>query len=320
MRILFSIAYNPTFEPPAGVVDGHTVVVDRRACDWGLRGVRKHVHQVWEAVRVLRAARSFDALALCTVGVEAFIIAKFKRWFGAKHLRLVVFDVLIPKDSRQARLVGPWLSGADLIAVIRRGDVATLHRRFGVPPEKCAFVPFPAPALAAGAPCPEADYIYSAGFAHRDWPTLIQALSLLPYRAIICPGCPVEIPADAQQRIEVRAMPPPELGRRWMASARLVVQSFLDTELPSGPLILLDAMAMGKPVVATKVNGTRDYSGAGVDCLLVAPGDVGELTQRIREAMEDEDLRRRLVAGARAKAASLSLQRTVRALLSLCEG
>ena len=320
MRILFSIAYGPTFEPPAGVVDGHAVAVDRRACDWGLRGARKQLRQLREAFRILRAARSFDVLVLCTVGVEAFIIANFKRWFGAGHLRLIVFDILIPKESWQARLVGPWLAGADALAVIRRGDAATLNRRFGYPMEKCAFVPFPAPVFPDTVPCPEADYIYSAGFAHRDWPTLLQALSHLPYRAVICPGCPVDIPAEAQHRIEVRPMPPPEQGRQWMASARLVVLPFLDTELPSGPLILLDAMAMGKPVVATNVNGTRGYAEDGVDCLLVAPGAVGDLTQRIREAMEDEDLRRKLAAGAKAKAASLSLQQTLRALLSLCEG
>ena len=319
MRILFSVSYNPTFEPPDGWVGGHTVVVHRGGCDWGMRGVRKRVHHLAEAIRVLRKARSFDALVLCTAGVEAFIISKFKGWFGPKHLRLVLFDVLIPRESRASRLIAPWINGADAIAVIRRGDAATLHRRFGFPAERCEFVPFPAPALAPVQAVPESDYIYSAGFAHRDWPTLIEALSQLPYRAIICPGCPVEIPAGARGRIEVRPMPPPEQGRKLMAAARLVVQSLRDTELPSGPLILLDAMAMGKPVVASNVNGTRDYVEDGVDALLVEPADVSALAQQIRRVMEDDELRRRLSVGARAKAESLSLQKTMRALLRMCE-
>ncbi len=318
MRILISVPYDPTFEPPTGVFGDHSVAVRRRASDWGLRGARKHFHHVLQSLQILRAARSYDSLVLCTVGTEAFIIAKFKRWFGARHLRLVVFDLLIPKENRLAHFVRTWIASVDTVAVIRRGDAPMLNRRFGYPLGRCVFLPFPAPSLSAEATCPEDDYIYSAGYAHRDWPTLIQALSNLPYRAIICPGRPVEIPADAQDRIKVRPMPPPGQGRRLMASAKLVVLPFLETELPSGPLILLDAMAFGKPIVASDVNGTRDYAEDGVDALLVAPRDAEQLRERIRQAMENEGLRRKLAEGAKAKAASLSFKGTFCALLSLC--
>ncbi len=68
------------------------------------------------------------------------------------------------------------------------------------------------------------------------------------------------------------------------------------------PLAVLEAMALGRPVVAFAVNGVKDQLGeAGV---LVPPGDAEALAAAVLELVEDQGRRAELGAQARARAVS----------------
>ena len=101
-----------------------------------------------------------------------------------------------------------------------------------------------------------------------------------------------------------------------MRRSRFVVLPLVDTELPSGPLVLLDAMAHGKAVVVSDVGGSRDYVTDGVDALLVPPGDSLALTNAIDRVAADQDLRSRLGAAARKRASEYSSEDFWQELLS----
>jgi glycosyltransferase involved in cell wall biosynthesis len=68
-------------------------------------------------------------------------------------------------------------------------------------------------------------------------------------------------------------------------------------------LVPLEAMSVGRPVVATGTGGSAEYLRDGVNCLLAAPGDAGGLADAVRRLAADPELRQRLVAGGRATAA-----------------
>lgn len=61
---------------------------------------------------------------------------------------------------------------------------------------------------------------------------------------------------------------------------------------PSG-LVALEAMAMGKPVIAARAGGLGETVVDGVTGLLVEPGDVAALRHAIEHLLADRDLRRR---------------------------
>jgi glycosyltransferase involved in cell wall biosynthesis len=65
------------------------------------------------------------------------------------------------------------------------------------------------------------------------------------------------------------------------------------------PLVLLEAMAFGLPVIATPVGGIGDYVTDGENGLLVPPGDVEALAASIEKLASDPALRRRLGEAAR---------------------
>jgi len=62
---------------------------------------------------------------------------------------------------------------------------------------------------------------------------------------------------------------------------------------------VLEAMALGKPVIASKVGGLREAIQDGKNGFLVDPGDVAAIEQRWRELLIDPELRMRLGRAAR---------------------
>jgi glycosyltransferase involved in cell wall biosynthesis len=73
-----------------------------------------------------------------------------------------------------------------------------------------------------------------------------------------------------------------------------------------------EAMAYGRPVVATPVGGLLDAVTDGVTGLIAAPG---ELRTAVRTVLEDDELRQRLGAGASAQAREHWTQTTAAAHL-----
>ena len=105
---------------------------------------------------------------------------------------------------------------------------------------------------------------------------------------------------------------PVERMRRWWVAA---VPS-RDPE--AGPLVVLEAMSVGVPLVATNHGGPVEVVGdAG---LLVPPGDADALAGAIRALLDDPGLRRRCAeAGPRQVDEGLSLSRQLEALLDVVD-
>jgi glycosyltransferase involved in cell wall biosynthesis len=84
--------------------------------------------------------------------------------------------------------------------------------------------------------------------------------------------------------------------------AALDVVAHTSLEKDSTPLAVVSAMAAGKPIVCTRVDGTAQLFDDGADGLLVPTGDADALAQQLSRLLCDADLRQRLGQAARAKA------------------
>jgi glycosyltransferase involved in cell wall biosynthesis len=67
-------------------------------------------------------------------------------------------------------------------------------------------------------------------------------------------------------------------------------------------VVCAEAMASGRPVVASAVGGLLDLVVGGETGLLVPPGDVGALRHAVERLLGDDELRRRLGSAARERA------------------
>jgi glycosyltransferase involved in cell wall biosynthesis len=91
----------------------------------------------------------------------------------------------------------------------------------------------------------------------------------------------------------------------------LVLPSFVE----GVPRVMLDAMAAGRPVVASDVGSVSDYLKNGVNGLLVKPGDPGELAKALGSLISDESLRNEMGANGKRMLAGLSWDTVARQYL-----
>lgn len=74
------------------------------------------------------------------------------------------------------------------------------------------------------------------------------------------------------------------------------------TDVESAPICMLEALASGRPQVATSIGGIPRIVDDGVTGLLVPPGEVPALAEAIRTILADDALARRMGEAARARA------------------
>ena len=107
-----------------------------------------------------------------------------------------------------------------------------------------------------------------------------------------------------------------------LARASVVAVPFLRsamTERHTSPIKAFEAMAAGRPIVATDLPSSREFLRDGENALLVPPGDVEALAAALRRALEDRELAARLARTAFSEAPAYSWDARARRLRLLLE-
>jgi glycosyltransferase involved in cell wall biosynthesis len=130
-------------------------------------------------------------------------------------------------------------------------------------------------------------------------------------------GLPLRLVGDGPLRVASAGfVPPAELGP-WYERAAVVAAP---SRREGYGVAAREAMAWGRPVVATAVGGLVDAVEDDVTGLLVPPRDVAALRAALERLLGDRELRERLGAAARAKAErEFSLDAAANALVAVYE-
>src|SRR5262249_55041649 len=150
---------------------------------------------------------------------------------------------------------------------------------------------------------PERDLVCAAGQLLRDYDTLVEAMRGLPLRLQIAAGSPwIEKTLRPKQEL------PPTVTwgkldryalRDLYARAAIAVVPILPNEYQTGIATILEMMAMGKCVVATRTRGQTDTIVDGVTGIYVPPGDPTALRQAIERMLSSPDEAKRIGEAAR---------------------
>ncbi len=157
---------------------------------------------------------------------------------------------------------------------------------------------------------------------YKGWDILLDAFAALrrhiPSALLVLAGEPwgdarrLEAWAPAGVRLELRYLPEKERGL-WFAAADAVVCPYRHA---TGSGIAADALAYGRPVIGTRVEGLEDVVEDGHSGLLVPPGDTAALTHAMALFVR-EGLGPRLAAGAARLRASFGPDDHARRVLAL---
>jgi glycosyltransferase involved in cell wall biosynthesis len=150
----------------------------------------------------------------------------------------------------------------------------------------------------------EPDLICSAGQLLRDYDTLIRATSDLPVRVKIAAGSPwiaKELRPDSglPAHVDWRKYNRFDL-RDLYARAALAVVPIVQNDYQTGISTILEMMAMGKCVIATRTRGQTDTIVDNVNGVYVPPGDAAALRATIQRLLAKPEERARLGRAARA--------------------
>lgn len=187
-----------------------------------------------------------------------------------------------------------------------RRQVDMVERELGVPSSRVAFVPYFADTnFWSPREASEEAFLVTAGREHRDYASLAEACAGMTERVVVAAGsfhsprAPWRPPARWPDNFELIQMLDRVALRDLYARARVVVVPVIPTDFQAGVTTLLEAMAMGKPVIVSATDGQRDIVEDGETGVLVPPGDAGALRRAVRRLMDSPDERARLGRNAR---------------------
>src|SRR3954451_4888727 len=171
---------------------------------------------------------------------------------------------------------------------------------FGIPRERIACVRFAHSLWSrADGPTSEGDYVFAGGDSLRDWPTLIEAATRLDVPVRIVTHHPL---GPLPPNVKGGAVPY-EQYVELLAGARAVVVPLRPGRRGAGLLTYLNAMALGKPLIASDAPAVREYVEDGRTGILVQAGDAGALRDAIEWVLDPRHREAVAAMGRRAREA-----------------
>ena len=291
-----------------------------RLCDWVLRlagGYGGDFAMVWACRRQANAADLIVSTA-DTVGVALVLL----RHLGVIRRPMIYISMGLPERLQQLRgghmrrLYQRAFRRVETFVAYGVGEVEEIRRWLGAeqPTPDVRFLPFGADTdwfAPQDARAPDADILSIGADPQRDFPLLVGMLRAHPdLTALIVTNREHAHrlkPLPANVRIEVNV--PYIRLRNLLAEARVVVLPVRENTYSGATTVLLQAMAMAKPVVVSQTRAIRDgyYLQDAVNCRLVPPGDAVALERATLELLTDP---------ARAQAVGSAARATVEAHFS----
>jgi glycosyltransferase involved in cell wall biosynthesis len=230
--------------------------------------------------------------ALFTTGEDIGLpLAALLKTTSAPCSHTMIAHTLFPKKKRAFFDVLRVQNRVDHVLAYSTSEERLMVDRLGIPADKVERIYYHADEkfFRPSTRPTEPGLICAAGQLLRDYPCLIEAVRGLPVRAQIAAGSPwidrpltpdSELPPNVTwgklSRFELR-----DLYER----ASLAVVPIQQNEYQTGIATILEMMAMGKCVIATRTRGQTDTIVDGVTGVYVPPADPGALRAAIQRLL-----------------------------------
>ena len=260
------------------------------------RGSMASVAAAWDSVR---RAMGCDVFISANVR-NSLAVGLFKRLTGRRRPLVMMTEMRLddPTNDLRWRLKAAVqrfaYAAVDAMCVSARREALTYAQRLGVPLDRFRFIRWHTNVLEPRWCPPTGGYLFAAGRTGRDWRTLSAALRDLDAPVtVVCSrndARDIEWPANVTVLTDI----PYTRYRELLEGASAVIVPLETHTYSSGQVVILEAMSLGKAVIVSRVLGSEDYIVDGVDGLVVAAGDSGELRSAIARVVSTPGLADRL--------------------------
>jgi len=261
-----------------------------------------------KAIGVLWRARNDGYRYIFTIETDwlTFIMAGVQTLLWLRTPRHVVLQFVmrerVPgfRSALKYAFMRWCFSSVHLFVCPSRFEIERYASAFRLPKERFAFVASPINrALLERQAAREDPIVLSAGRTFRDYPTLLEAAAGTGLSLTIVAGNGNLGDAPIPENVTVQHDIPGHELTDLIARCMIVVVTLEERHISAGQSVLLEAMALGKPVIATRVTGIVDYVDDMTTGILVPPGDSGRLREAMVLLASDPTLRRSLGDAAR---------------------
>jgi glycosyltransferase involved in cell wall biosynthesis len=226
--------------------------------------------------------------------VTCYLVGVLQYLPGLRGARHVILQFISRENDATWRaatkdlLARVCLRTVDRVVTSARREAEYYCERFDWPNSKCAFVPLHTDERLLAVPArPVRNVVVAAGRSYRDYGTLIEAVAGTGIHTVLVCGKRGPGIQRIPQEVEIVSELPFAKLTELISEARVVVLPLQDRRISIGQSVLLQAMSLGRPVIATKTVGTEDYLRDGHDGLFVPANDPLALREKILSLWRD---------------------------------
>lgn len=265
--------------------------------------VQNKLSHFLDLIAIIKYRKKYDVVINSSIRA-AQLFALFNKVFNLKVPKHIVLELMLDEEEDSLR----WkikkkiqqfiFPSVDLIFVSSTREIVTYSERFKIPKDRFRFLPFHTNVIEPRVMNHSDNYILSAGKTGRDYVTFADAIRGIKQKVIIV--------SDKLSVQDIRFSPNVELlfdipYQKYLDllyRSLLVVVPLKKLVKSTGQVAILEAMALGKPVIATTATGTVDYIQSGVNGILVPVADSEALKNAIRSITNDKNLYKKLSVNA----------------------
>lgn len=255
-------------------------------------------------MKIIQHMHAYDVVITGNIRTSQ-LLCIYRKLFHIKHPKHVILEFRLDEGKK----TNSWkikhffqkciFSSVDLACVPSTAEIDIYSgNRLDLQKRQLKFIPFHTNVVQPRFVEGTGKYVLAAGKAGRDYSVLAEAVKGLAIETYVVADREsireISFPMNVKTFVDI----PYHEYMRLLENCLFVIVPLKDVHFSTGQVVILESMAMGKPVVATKTIGTIDYIQHGTNGILVPPSNPHELRRWITFLYLNTDSRKEFAENA----------------------